>query len=247
MALHSIRIAEVRVRLPVSPSMKVIILAGGKGTRLPHSAKNIPKSLVEIAGKPILQHQLDLLKKHGLNDIRLSLGYKSAHIIDYTKGKYEYVIESQPLGTGGAIKFASKNLKEEFMVLNGDILCDINFSKFIAAHKANVSRETLGTLAVYYSKAKDFGLIRIKNNRITEFLEKPQSPVLGYQSVGFYILNPKIFENVSRETFSIEHDIFQELAKKGKLSAFIHKGFWTDLGTEERLKQVIDKMFHDKQ
>lgn len=220
--------------------MKIIILAGGKGTRLPHSAKNIPKSLVKIERKTILQHQIDLLKKHGLTDIRLSLGYKSAHIIDYTKGKYEYVIESQPLGTGGAIKFASQDLKEDFMVLNGDILCDIDFTQFVAAHKTSVSHKhkIMGTLAVYYSKAKDFGLIKLKNNRITEFLEKPQFPVSGYQSVGFYILSPTIFKKIKKTSFSIEKDVFPNLAKKRKLSAFIHVGFWSDLGTEERLKQA---------
>ncbi|GAG03065.1 unnamed protein product, partial [marine sediment metagenome] len=115
--------------------MKIIILAGGKGTRLPRSAKNIPKSLVKIAGKPILQHQIDILEKHNLTDIRFSLGYEANQIIDYLKNKHEYIIESEPLGTGGAIKFASKDLKEDFMILNGDILTDINFSEFLKFHK----------------------------------------------------------------------------------------------------------------
>lgn len=219
--------------------MKVIILAGGKGTRLPHSAKNIPKSLVKIGRKTILQHQIDLLKKHGLTDIRLSLGYKSAHIIDYTKGKYEYVIESQPLGTGGAIKFAAQDLKNDFMVLNGDILCNIDFAKFINAHKANPSLKTLGTLAVYYLKsAKDFGLIEIKDGRMTKFLEKPEYPIAGYISVGFYILSPEAFKGIKKTSFSIEKDVFPKLAANDNASIFIHEGYWTDAGTEERLKQA---------
>ena len=230
--------------------MKVIILAGGKGTRLLDSAKNIPKSLVEIAGKPILQHQIDLLEQHGLTDIRFSLGHKADQIIKYLegkprtnpfgiiRGKYEYVIEPKSLGTGGAIKFASQNLKDAFMVLNGDILSNIDFSKFIQKYQ-NVSRETLGIIGAYYLQdARDFGLVDIENDKIVRFLEKPKQEQPGYVNTGIYILSPKIFSNVSRETFSIEQDIFPKIAKNNQLAVYIHKGYWTDLGTEERLNEA---------
>jgi NDP-sugar pyrophosphorylase family protein len=225
--------------------MKVIILAGGKATRLPQSAKNIPKSLVRVAGKPILQHQIDLLEKHGLKDIRLSLGYMADKIIDYLDGKYEYIIESEPLGTGGAIKFASKNLKEEFMVLNGDILSDIDLSKFIKFHK-NVPQTN--SLAVWYCQdARPYGLIDLKGKKAVKFKEKPQSPTSGYINAGFYILSPNIFKNIKKTSFSIEKDVFSKLAKNGQLAAFIYEGYWTDAGTEKRLKQAKNKMFHVKQ
>ena len=227
--------------------MKVIILAGGKGTRLPHSAKNIPKVLVKVAGKSILQHQLDLLKKHGLNDIRLSLGYMADKIIDYLDGRYEYVIEPKPLGTGGAIKFASKDLKEDFMVLNGDILCDIDLSKFIKFHK-NVPQTN--SLTVWYCRdARPYGLIDLKRKKVIKFKEKPQSPTSGYINAGFYILSPNIFKNIKKTSFSIEKDVFAKLAKNGRLAAFIYEGYWTDLGTEERLREAQRKykVFHDKQ
>lgn len=276
--------------------MKVIILAGGKGTRLPKSAKNIPKPLVKIAGEPILQHQIDLLEKHGLTDIRLSLGYKADQIIDYlqrrgdiflktfrrperpwspdfsreergrgrreselggraneslktyprAKISIEYIIEPEPLGTGGAIKFASKDLKNDFMVLNGDILTDINLSEFISKYQYNnnVSRETLGAISLFFCEdASDYGLVKVKNERIINFLEKPDHKCSGYVNTGFYILSPKIFENVSRETFSIERNIFPVLSQKRHLIAYIHKGFWTDLGTEKRLWRAQRKLF----
>jgi len=219
--------------------MKVIILAGGKGTRLPHSAKNIPKSLVKIGRKTILQYQIDLLKKHGLTDIRLSLGYKSAHIIDYTKGKYEYVIESQPLGTGGAIKFAAQDLKDDFMVLNGDVLSNADYSKLLKFYKKNVAHGTKGVIVVFYVKdARHFGLVKIKNGKIIKFLEKPEKKCPGYINAGIYMLSPAIFKNVSRETFSIEYDIFPKLAHKKHLAAFVHNGNWIDVGTEERLQKA---------
>jgi len=229
--------------------MKVIILAGGRGTRLPQSAKNIPKPLVEVGGKTMLQHQIDLLKKHGLSDIKLSLGYKADQIIRCLNGNYEYIIESKPLGTGGAIKLASKDLKEEFMVLNGDILSEINFSDFLNFHKNSPQNNSL--TAWYCPEPRDdYGFLSIKNNKILEFQEKPSSPITGYINAGFYILSPKIFKNVSRETFSIEKDIFPKLAKRGDLATYIYKGYWTDAGTEERLKEArerFNKVFHVKQ
>ena len=238
--------------------MKIIILAGGKGTRLPRSAKNIPKPLVKIAGKPILQHQVDILEKHNLTDIRFSLGYEANQIIDYLKnkprtnpfgimrGKYEYIIESEPLGTGGAIKFASKDLKEDFMILNGDILTDINFSEFLKFHK-NVPQTN--SLTVWHCQdARPYGLIDLLasgwstvGRKVIKFHEKPKELISGYINAGFYILSPNIFKNTKKISFSIEKDIFPKLAENGQLAAYIHKGFWTDVGTEKRLKEVRDK------
>ena len=220
-------------------NMKIIILAGGKGTRLPRSAKNIPKPLVKIAGKTILQHQVDILKKHGLADIRFSLGYEANQIIDYLKNKYEYIIESEPLGTGGAIKFASKDLKQEFMVLNGDILSNIDFSEFIKFHKDVPQTNSL--MVWRCPDARDYGLLDLAGKKATKFLEKPEHPTTGYINAGFYILSPNIFKNIKKVSFSIERDIFPKLAKKGQLAAYIHKGYWTDLGTEKRLKEARNK------
>lgn len=215
--------------------MKIIILAGGKATRLPKSAKNIPKPLVEIGKKTILQHQIDLLKKHGLFDIRLSLGYVADQIIEYLNGKYKYIIEPKPLGTGGAIKFASKDLKEDFMVLNGDILSNIDFSEFIKSHKKN-------TIAAWHCEdCCDYGMIEIKGKKITKFLEKPTNKCAGYINAGFYILSPNIFKNIKKTSFSIETDVFPNLAKNGDLFAYIHKGYWTDVGTEDRLEEAKKK------
>lgn len=216
--------------------MKIIILAGGRGTRLANSAKDIPKALVSLANKPMLQHQIDLLKDHGFSDIRLSLGFRAEQIVNYLNGKYEYVIEQEPLGTGGAIKFASADLTEPFMVLNGDIVSDVDVKSFAASHLANSNN----LVVCHHKKNTDFGLLKIdQNGKIRKFLEKPASPADGYVSVGFYILQPQIFENIPKKNFSIEYDVFPELAEQGQLHSFEHKGFWTDLGTEERLNEFL--------
>ncbi len=133
--------------------MKVIILAGGK-TNLPGRLKNTPKSLIEIKGRPLLEYQLELLKTYKLDDIRLSLFYKAEEILKYLKKKdpkgtvsgkrgkiagIEYVVDNYELGTGGAIRNAARDLKKDFLVMNGDVLSNFNIPDFIKFYKKNIS------------------------------------------------------------------------------------------------------------
>jgi len=248
--------------------MKAIILAGGKATRLPQSAQNIPKALVDVGGKPIIQHQLDRLYEHGFFDIRLALGYRAEQIIEWLRDHQlstincqlllDWIIEPEPLDTGGAIKFASKDLTEPFMVLNGDILSDVHFKNFSERFKKR-SEENL--MAVYHTQdARSYGIIKKSKGRVVEFLEKPfdkapfeglsrplrasrrqgkpEGAMPGHINAGFYILHPKIFKNIREKKFSVEKNIFPQLAAQGKLGYYIHKGFWTDAGTEERLSEA---------
>ena len=214
--------------------MKIIILAGGKATRLPQSTKSMPKALVKIAGKPILQHQVDLLEKHKLNDIRFSLGYGADQIIKYLQGKYEYVIEPEPLGTGGAIKFASKDLKEEFMVLNGDNLMDINLAEFVQFHKQHSLVNSM--IGWFCMDARGWGLIKNKGVKVLEFKEKPKRKCQGLINAGVYILSPEIFNSVKTKNFSVEYDIFPNLVKQEHLAVFAHQGKWMGVNTEKDIK-----------
>lgn len=224
--------------------MKAIILAGGKATRLPESAKDLPKALVEVGNKSILRHQIDQLLKHGFFDIRLALGYRAEQIIEWLekaeiknpKLRIDWVIEQEPLDTGGAIKFASSDLREPFLVLNGDVLSDIDFTGF---YKRFRERRDENLVAVYHvPDARSYGMIKKNKGRIVRFLEKPSEPVAGHINAGFYILSPHIFKDTQEKKFSIEKGIFPQLASNGQLGYYIHRGFWTDAGTEERLKEV---------
>ncbi|MBU2564117.1 nucleotidyltransferase family protein [Patescibacteria group bacterium] len=271
--------------------MKVIILAGGK-TNLPDKFKNIPKSLIEIDKRPVLDYQLELLKKNRFNDIRLVLFYKSDEILKYLKKKdkkaditkkigkvagIEYIVESKALGTGGAIRSAAKGMKKDFIVMNGDILTNFNISAFVKAYRNSISQprfftsspffqkatpkilplevsplrkrvsheDILGAMGVFYTQdTKDLGLIKTKNDRVVEFTEKPDYQYSGYINAGFYILSPKVFENKIykskkiTEEFAIEQDIFPELAKNSQLLSFVHRGLWTDVGSEQGLKKA---------
>ncbi|MFY9462374.1 MAG: nucleotidyltransferase family protein [Candidatus Sungiibacteriota bacterium] len=218
--------------------MKVIILAGGRGTRLLRSAKDIPKALVPIRGKTILDHQLELLAKHGLTDVRLSLGFRAEQIVVHLKktgrDSVEYIIEPEPLGTGGAVRFAAKGLKDDFMVLNGDIISDFDFTELLCSHEP----ETPLIVSTWREDARDFGLLGIVNGKIRAFLEKPETLRPGFINAGCYILHPKHLEDIEEKAFMLEKDIFPRLAEEGELRTHVHLGFWQDVGTEERLAQV---------
>ena len=277
--------------------MKIIILAGGK-TNLPGKLKNVPKSLIEIKQRPLLEYQLDLLKKYKLNDIRLSLYYKADEILKYLKKKdkkakitgkkgkvagIEYIVGPKALGTGGAIRNAAKDLKKDFMVMNGDVLCNMKISEFIKFYKKNISEprffassplvkklpgppqllplpvsplrkrvsyeDILGAMAVFYTQdTADLGLVKVKNDRVVEFIEKPDYQYSGYINAGFYILSPKIFETKAykskkiTEPFAIEQVIFPEVAKNSQLMGYVHRGLWTDIGSEAGLKKAEERV-----
>lgn len=274
--------------------MKVIILAGGK-TNLPGKLKNIPKSLIEIKGRPLLEYQIELLKKYKLNDIRLSLFYKANEILKYLKKKdkkakvskkkgkiagIEYSIGPKALGTGGAIRNASKGLKKDFIVMNGDVLTNINLSEFVRFYKKNISEprsfrfpaiaripsvkiktplkkrlpyeEILGAMAVFYTQdTADLGLVKVKNDRMVEFAEKPDYQYSGYINAGFYILSPQVFQTKVYKSkkltqpFAIEQVVFPELAENSQLLAYVHRGLWTDIGSErglERADNIAEKL-----
>ena len=215
--------------------MKVIILAGGFGTRLARVSGGKPKPLVEVAGVSILERQISFLLSHGFDEIRLSLHHKADQITAFCDakwpGKFEYVVEPSPLGTGGGIRFASRDLKEPFLVVNGDILTDVDVPSFLAA-KPNV------IVAAHQDDARGYGLLDITDGRVTAFREKPQEPKSGYINAGWYLLHPAIFAHVSSDTFMIETEIFPKLAAEGRLGAYMHRGYWIDCGTEERPAQA---------
>lgn len=215
--------------------MKAVILAGGFGTRLAHVSGGKPKPLVEVAGKSILERQINFLLSHGMDDIRLSLHHKADQIIEFCErkwpGRFEYIVEPTPLGTGGGIRFASKDISDPFLVVNGDTLSDVNVREFILQTPNAI-------VGAYQKDARAYGLLEMNKGRVTAFLEKPSEECGGYINAGFYLLHPEVFSGIASESFMIEKEIFPQLAQVGKLNVFTHKGYWIDCGTEERLKQA---------
>ena len=192
--------------------MKALILAGGRGKRLRPLTDKIPKSLIPINKKPLIQYTIKYLKKFGINEIIICSGYKSKQIQNFLKKKknfgckIEYSVEKNPLGTAGAIKNAIKNLSDEsFLVINGDIITNIDLKKILK--KPN-------TIAANELKTK-FGTMEIKNNKILKFNEKIDVQNV-WMNPGLYHLSTDILKILPRKG-SLEAEIFPKLAKNRSL------------------------------
>ena len=231
--------------------MQALILAGGKGTRLKPLTNNIPKSIVPVGNRPFLERQIQLLKKIGISDIILSLNYQPAAIKKILGDgsalgvRLSYSIESVPMGTAGAYKFAEKSLKSTTVVLNGDILTDIDLGAVIEQHKKYNSTATIVLTKVENPSA--YGLVEVgEDSQVLRFLEKPSlddSNRLKINTInaGIYILEPRVLGFVpAGEKYSFEYQLFPDLLRqKEKFRAFTaDDAYWLDIGTPQRYLQA---------
>lgn len=233
--------------LGVSIPSKALILAGGKGTRLRPLTYKTPKALVEVQGKTLTEWIFDLLKKYGVRDAILSVGYLADQIRDYfTDGSkfgmnLEYVEEdpNKPLGTAGPIKLAEDMLKDSFIVSNGDELKCINIPRMFRLHKRKNALVTIALTSV--NDPSQYGVARLDGSRILEFVEKPKKEEApsNFINSGFYIIEPEVIEMIPKgKHCMLEKDIFPKLAREGKLRGFPFSGQWMDTGDYTRLERA---------
>ena len=228
--------------------MKAVILAGGKGKRLAPFIKDIPKALVKIGGKPIIEHQIILLRRYGIKEIWLLLGYLGNQIREYLgDGKkwnvsIYYHQEEKPLGTAGALKTLENKIREDFLVLSGDIMLDFDIQKFI-----NWYQQTRGTASIVVHPNNhpfDSDLVEIdKSGEIISLLKRPHSPKRIFHNLSIasvYIFSPKIFQYIPKKKKSdIEKDILPlVLRTKEKVYAYSTPEYFKDIGTPKRLREV---------
>ncbi len=219
---------------------KAVLLVGGRGTRLRPLTDKIPKALLEVQGKVITAHIFDLLKKYGIRDVVLCVGYLKDKIKDYfgDGSKFgmniTYVEENEPLGTAGPLKLAKKYLRESFIVSNGDELKDINIPRMFRLHKRKNALATIALTTV--DDPSHYGVARLDGSRIIEFVEKPINPPSNLINAGFYIMEPEIIDMIPNGFAMLEKDVFPKLAKLGRLRGFPFAGQWFDIGNIERYK-----------
>jgi NDP-sugar pyrophosphorylase family protein len=225
--------------------MRSLILAGGKGTRLRPLTVYTPKPIVPVANRPLLLYQIDLLRNAGITDVTLSLSYQPDKIEQVIgNGSDEgvnlrYITEPNPLGTGGAYKYAADTSDEPTIVFNGDILTDIDLSGMIAFHKERNAQATIA-LAPVDDPAR-YGVAKTDSeSRILNFVEKPSAEQLGELTntinAGIYILEPSILELIASDTNrSFEYHVFPEILEKGlPFYGYVMKdNYWLDIGTPE--------------
>jgi NDP-sugar pyrophosphorylase family protein len=218
--------------------MKAIILAGGEGRRLRPLTNDRPKSLLEVGGKPIIEWQIEWMKRYKVNSFVVSAGYMKDMLITYlgTGSKLgielSFVVENAPLGTGGAIKYAASALgkDEKFVVANGDIITNLDLGVLISSCK-DVASVSLSPLK------STFGILDTEGNKVVGFREKPVLKEY-WLNAGIYVMTSKIFDYLPNKG-SLEYDVFPLLAKEGLLDCVKYDdSYWRSVDTLKDFEEV---------
>jgi len=224
---------------------KALLLAGGKGSRLKPITHEIPKPLVPLHGKPIIEHTFDLLKKYGIKDIIVSIGHMGDKIRQhFGDGKrfgvnITYIEEKKPLGTAGPLRLAKHLLNETFIMCNADNLWNIDLIDLYMFHKERGGKATIALTTI--EDPSEYGVAKMSGNRIIEFIEKPKKGTEPSKLInsGFYIIEPEVIDYVPKKKSMMEVDIFPKIAREGKLYGYTFDGQWFDTGTMERYEKAI--------
>ena len=226
--------------------MQTVIMAGGKGTRIASIAGDIPKPMIPILGKPVLEYQIDCLKKNGLTDIIIGIGHLGQKIKDYFgNGEHfgcsiSYFTETEPLGTAGML-YKLESISGDFIVLNGDIIFDIDFSRMIAFHK---EKNAWATIAVHpNSHPFDSALIiSDDNSQVIHWLNKEDERTYYRNMVnsGIHILSAEFIRNCpqTNEKVDLDRDMLKPSIPSGRIFAYHTPEYIKDMGTPERYDQV---------
>ncbi len=227
--------------------IKAVIMAGGEGTRLRPLTCDVPKPMVPILNRPVMEYTIKLLNKHNINDISVTLAYLPSVITEYFGDGKEwgvslnYFIEETPLGTGGSVKNAGESLDGTFIVISGDALTDLDLEKAVEFHRQKGSKATLvlkrETIPLEYGV-----IITDDSDRIIRFLEKPSWGEVFSDTIntGIYILEPEVLDYYKRgENFDFSKDLFPKLLRDGvPMYGYKTEDYWCDIGDLESYKQT---------
>lgn len=244
--------------------MKAIILAAGFGTRLKPLTSHLPKPMLPIAGKPIIQHNIEWLRKNGIKDIAVNLHHLPKKIKEFlgSGSKFNvhitYSYEKDILGTAGGVKNLGHFAKSSaFLVYYGDNITNLNIKKLISFHNKKKGIASICLHTIKEDELKEASIIELeKDSRILRFIEKPDARTIQslmkkqklknyFSNAGIYILEPSILKSVPKGKFSdFARDVFPRLIKEGKkIYGYPLKGcFWAELGTLEKYAKVKNEM-----
>lgn len=220
---------------------KVILMAGGLGTRLKPLTDDIPKPLLKVGTKPILETIIESFANYGFKDIILCVNYKSDMIKSYFKDgsdfgvSIEYIVEDKRLGTAGALSLIENPPKEHFFVMNADLLTSVNFTHLLDFHN---SEKAIATMCVReYDFQVPYGVIETKDSQITSIEEKPIHKF--FVNAGIYVLSPKVFEYVPKNQFYDMPTLFETLINNQmKTISFPVHEYWIDIGRIEEFEKA---------
>ena len=227
--------------------MKVVILAGGFGTRLSELTRTIPKPMVKINGKPIIVYIMEQFAKYGHKDFYIALGYKGNVIKKFFKNRFpnwkiNLIETGKKTMTGGRLKRLNKHLADNtFLMTYGDGVSNVNINELIKFHK---KQNKTVTLTAVRPPAR-FGALKIQNNKVKYFKEKSKMDE-GWINGGFFVMDPTFFKFIKNDKTYLEREPLENLCKKKQLSAFKHYGFWQCMDTQ-RDKETLERKIRNKE
>lgn len=235
--------------------MKAVIMAGGKGTRIASIAQDIPKPMIPLDGRPVLERDIECLREQGFTDILLTVGYLASVITEHFGDGHafgvniNYYVETEPLGNAGALMRLRDRLTEDFLLLNGDAVFDVDFSRMIAFHRAHNALVTL--LTHPNDHPYDSGLILADEKKaVTGWLTKEDQRPLWYRNrvnAGVHVVSPKLLRrSFASSKIDLDRDLLKPLAGTGRMFCYDSPEYVKDMGTPERYAQVCDDFHRGK-
>jgi len=226
--------------------MKVVLLAGGFGTRLSEYTKTIPKPMIKINGKPLILHIMNHYAKYGYKDFYIALGYKGEVIKKFFNKKFFdwniHLIETgRNTMTGGRLHRLKKYIgKETFMMTYGDGISNVNLKKLFQFHKKNKKQVTLTAVR----PPARFGVLQLKGNKVSYFKEKSKLDE-NWINGGFFVMEPKFLKFIKNDNTILEQKPLEKVAKNNQLMAYKHEGFWQCMDTKKD-KDNLTKILSNK-
>lgn len=229
---------------PKEKPNKVVLMAGGLGTRLRPLTENTPKPMLKVGDKPILQTIIEKFVEYGYTNIVICVNYKFHIIQDYFEdgakfgAKIEYILENQRMGTAGALSLLKSKPTESFFVMNGDLLANVNFEHLEDFHTSNNS---IATMCIKeYDFQVPYGVVNIENSKILSIKEKPIHSF--FVSAGIYMLSPDALKYIPKNDFYDMPTLFEKLiSEKQNTISFPLREYWLDIGRIEEYKKANDE------
>jgi mannose-1-phosphate guanylyltransferase/phosphomannomutase len=227
--------------------MKAVVMAGGEGTRLRPLTSNQPKPMVSIVGKPCMEHILELLKQHGMDDVIVTVAFLPQAIRSYFGDgtsldmNIGYSVEESPLGTAGSVRLAGDRLDDTFLVISGDALCDVDLTRLVDFHREKGASVTIGLKSV--DNPLEFGIVVTdEEGRIERFLEKPSWGQVFSDTIntGIYVLEPEVLRHIPTDRpYDFSKELFPLLLEMGRpMYGFVLDGYWQDIGNLDQYRQA---------
>jgi mannose-1-phosphate guanylyltransferase/phosphomannomutase len=227
--------------------MRGVVMAGGEGTRLRPLTSNQPKPMVQVCGKPCMEHIIELLRTHGFEDVVVTVAFLPQAIRSYFGDgenmgmRIEYSVEESPLGTAGSVRLAAGKLDDTFLVISGDALCDVDLTKLVEFHKEREASVTIGLKSV--ENPLEFGIVVTDSEgRVERFLEKPSWGQVFSDTIntGIYVLEPECLKHIPTDRpYDFSKELFPLLLEMGRpIYGLPLEGYWQDIGDLDQYRQA---------